>query len=152
MQELLSQYHYELDPRRPYAEGYLEKHVGQALDALSDPTLPQTRDERLYMAQSTLLRRLGRLEEAIEILERGLRIFGEFPSIRASMLYDLGCAYALCGRDDDCRDALQAAAQLAPFTGMRYQWLFEDPELAAVRDKPWLKELSQSQVSSHEGT
>jgi len=144
VQQMLSQYSYELDPRMPYAEGYLEEYVGNALDVLSDPGLPQARDERLFVAQSTLLRRLGRLDEAVEILKRGLDVFAPYKAIRARLLYDLGCAYALLGRESDCREVLQSAGQLDPFTGLRYQWLFEDPELAAVRDIPWLKELGRS--------
>jgi tetratricopeptide (TPR) repeat protein len=73
--------------------------------------------------------RAGRWEEAIEILEEGLR---ERPG-HGTILYNLACAEARAGRTDDAlahlNEAVRARPELAERAG-------EDPDLEPIRGKP----------------
>lgn len=117
-----------------------------ALEALSDPRLPAGRDIRLALHRSTLLLRLGRLDAA----EQALNACSSVPAggdERASVLYNLGCVYARTGRDEECRDALVKSGQLAPFFGLRRDWLLRDPDLESVRDKEWFRALLGQEIA-----
>ncbi len=76
----------------------------------------------------------GHLEEAIELHKKA----ATFDEFRGIAMYNLGCAYALVGRDDDAIDAL-AEAQDAGF-GLRGR-VEGDSDLQTLRGNPRLGAL-----------
>lgn len=95
-------------------------------------------DELLFLHLGDLELRLGNLAEAETALNQCLALSTCRAENRAGALYDLACVMARTGRLDVCRNALEEAELLRPSPS---QHLTDDPDLEAVRDQQWFREL-----------
>ena len=91
-------------------------------------------DARGWYLSGAALMRLGRVDEA---LERGRRAFAIDPE-DAGVLYNVGCIYALAGKDDEAIEYLGLAIKNG--FGQR-EWFEHDSALDPLRDDPRFQAL-----------
>lgn len=78
------------------------------------------------------------LDEATAALEHSLKMRSCVDSTRASVLYNLACAYARLNREEDCRRTLQEHVQIEP---LDREWVARDVDLDFVRGSAWFETL-----------
>lgn len=95
--------------------------------------------------QDAVLATLGHLlvvdekaEEAVSILKAALGLGSCEARRRGGVHYNLGCAHALIGNPDLCREHLIAAKE---FGGLDKEWIQKDSDLDSVRQLDWFAEL-----------
>lgn len=119
-------------------EGHGARFINRGLAAFENRAEATPRDERLQIWWGILLLQLNRLAEAEAAFQRSLALPGCQGDTRANALYNLACAYARQGNEDDCRRALEDSANLKQPEG---QLLAEDPDLESVRERDWFRAL-----------
>lgn len=88
-----------------------------------------------YISKGRALRRLGQLDNAIDILKTILSLDKE----NTKAYYNLACYYALVGKPKEAEDNLDKAIKLNP---EKYKKLaLEDPDFESIRTRPEFREL-----------
>jgi tetratricopeptide (TPR) repeat protein len=121
-------------PNRAHRQEKLE----EALAALEKQRQRTPNDERVWMWLGVTLLFLDRPEEAEDLLQHSIEMPWCRNSILPSALYNLACAYARTGKEDECRTTLEHSLRLQ--SRSRHQ-LNTDPDFEAVRDKEWFHQL-----------
>jgi hypothetical protein len=94
--------------------------------------------ERLHAIHGRLLLVEGELEPAQSALEKALASPLCIGSVRGEVLYNLACVFACNGDEHACWSHLLEARQ---YGGLNVEWMREDPDLKAVTERMWFKEL-----------
>ncbi len=109
LDEALKLQPYPLHPLPPRGMEYMEKAIKNFRKAISfDPEGKQSGP--IYNGLGVALYRIGRIKEAIEVLEKGTKVFPGLPELYNS----LGNAYSLAGESDRAIEAYRKAISLRP--------------------------------------
>jgi hypothetical protein len=100
-------------------------------------------DLRTLRAQGTALlgyaKRATDEKRATEILNAAALSFKKAEKFGNTHTYNLACTYALLGRVDDCRAALEAGAKAGTLPTVDH--IAKDDDLKSIRELPWFDEL-----------
>jgi tetratricopeptide (TPR) repeat protein len=126
-------------------EGHESNSSRRALEdaevALREQLARTPRDEMLWSWYGGVLLRLGHLDEAEEALQRCLSLPSSSNEKQAGAWYDIACARARRGREDEFRTALEESARLRP---LKREHTITDPDLESVRDRDWFRVLIEA--------
>ncbi len=91
-------------------------------------------DSRILKALGNLYTEMGEYPKGLEMDERLSRLCPE----ESEVWYNLGCSYALLGRNDDAFKALFKATELGY---VDHDWMLRDRDLKSIRQDPRFKQL-----------
>lgn len=121
-----------------YNENAPKDLLNDALIDLEKQIMETPNDERVMYGMGNVLLRLGRYADAVARLQECLAMSWCTMEMRASALYDLGCAYARMGCTEECQKALTESRQLR---ASNLDWWSKDLDLASVQDLDWFQHL-----------
>ncbi|MBA4017785.1 MAG: hypothetical protein C0483_11475 [Pirellula sp.] len=98
-------------------------------------------DENLYAAHGCALVLDGQYENAIQSLERALRVPSFDPIATDGVYYNLACAHARLNNVEICRRHLSLSTEIGQ---LQLKWLLEDQDLESVRGMDWFQSLVES--------
>jgi hypothetical protein len=125
--------------RKDYLVSHIEKLLAEeGTGKPYDETLHSTYIPMLLVAGHPK-QAASRAEAEIGDIERK-REEGEYVDTEhyAPLLYNLACAYALMGDEEECRKRLKEHEDFAHFDSNQ---LLEDPDMESVRETAWFQEL-----------
>lgn len=100
-------------------------------------TKENSNDARAWFMLGYTLHMNGRLDEAIAAHQRA----AEFPTVRRTALYNLGCAYALQGQPVAALNALQQAIDAGFISRTPIE---NDPDLASLKSLPKFEQVARA--------